>query len=153
MTKSRAVSLILVSTLLFSAHFTQAQITTDRAVLQRASQLNAAQEADMRRIVLSLAEKKGWPLTIKNKEGRLAYLRGVSVTGQPIYVTTTDNIISAATIQTNTLWAGGSTGLNLSGSSGNMAGRLGLWDEGRVRTTHVELSGRTTQVDGATNLS
>jgi len=153
MTKSRAASLILVSTLLFSVHFTQAQVTTDRAVLQRASQLKAAQEADMRRLVLSLAEKKGWPLTIKNKQGRLAYLRGVNVTGQPIYITTTDNIISAATIQTNTLWAGGSTGLNLSGSSSNMAGRLGLWDEGRVRTTHVELTGRTTQVDGATNLS
>src|SRR6185503_6925247 len=105
MTKSRAASLILVSILLLSAHFTKAQITTDKAVLQRAGQLKAAQEADMHRIVLSLAAKKGWPLTIKNKKGRLAYLRGVSITGQPIYITTTDNIISAATIQTNTLWA------------------------------------------------
>jgi len=153
MTQSRAASLILVSILLLSAHFTNAQVITDKAVLQRASQLKAAQEADMRRIVLSLAAKKGWPLTIKNKKGRLAYLRGVNITGQPIYITTTDNIISAATIQTNTLWAGGSTGLNLSGSSSNMAGRLAIWDEGRVRTTHVELAGRVTEVDGSATLS
>jgi hypothetical protein len=152
MTKSRAVSLILVSILL-SARFANAQVITEKAVLQRAGQLKAAQEAEMHRIVLSLAAKKGWPLTIKSKKGRLAYLQGVNSTGQPVYVTTTDNIISAATIQTNTLWAGGSTGLNLSGSSANMAGRLAVWDEGRVRTTHVELAGRTTQVDGAPDLS
>lgn len=153
MTKTRAACLILVSILLLSSHFADAQVITDKAVLQRASQLKAAQEADMHRIVLSLAAQKGWPLTIKNKNGRLAYLRSVSPTGQPIYITTTDNIISAATIQTNTLWAGGSTGLNLNGSSSNMAGRLAVWDEGRVRTTHVEFTGRATQVDGATDLS
>ncbi|HEY4206711.1 MAG TPA: S8 family serine peptidase, partial [Puia sp.] len=153
MIKSRAASLILVSLILLSAHLTNAQVITDKAVLQRASQLKAAQEADMHRIVLSLAAEKGWPLTIKTRKGRMAYLRSVGPTGEPIYVITTDNVISAATIQTNTLWAGGSTGLNLSGGSSNMAGRLGLWDEGRVRTTHVELTGRVTQVDGNTNLS
>jgi hypothetical protein len=152
MTKCRAASLILVSIFL-STHFANAQVITDKAVLQRASQLKAAQEAEMHRIVLSLAAKKGWPLTIKNKKGRLAYLKGVNSTGQPVYITTTDNIISAATIRTSTLWAGGSTGLNLSGSSGNMAGRLAVWDEGKVRATHVEFSGRVTQADGASGLS
>src|ERR1700681_3833075 len=104
MTKSRTSSLFLVSLLLLSATFAQAQLTTNKPVLQRAAQLKAAQEADIQRMVLSLAEEKGWPLSFKNKQGRMAYLRGVSSKGLPIYITTTDNIISAATIRTNTLW-------------------------------------------------
>ncbi|HEY1215941.1 MAG TPA: S8 family serine peptidase, partial [Bryobacteraceae bacterium] len=45
------------------------------------------------------------------------------------------------------------TGLNLSGSSANMKGKIAVWDEGLVRPTHVELAGRVTQADGSTTLS
>ena len=107
----------------------------------------------MQRILTQTALQKGWPLTIRNKKGRLAYLRGIDGQGLPYYVTTTDNIISAATIRTNTLWQGGSTGLNLSGSSAIMKGKIAVWDEGLVRPTHVELAGRVAQVDGSSTLS
>ena len=138
---------------LFGGEDVYAQTLTNRLVLQRSSQARASQEADMHQRVLSLARQKGWPLTLRNKRGSLAYLRGVNGKGLPVYITTTDNIISAATIRTNQLWAGGSTGLNLSGSSSTMTGKIAVWDEGLVRPTHVELTGRVTQVDNASTLS
>lgn len=131
----------------------RAQTVTNTLGLQRSSQLRASQEAALRRMVLSLARKKGWPLTIRNKKGVLAYLRGVNAKGLPVYITTTDNIISATTIRTNQLWAGGSTGLNLSGSSSSLTGKIAVWDEGLVRPTHVELNGRVTQIDNPSSLS
>src|SRR4051812_42067752 len=155
MTNSRAFfrPLFPLTILLLSVLFTQAQITTDKAILQQASQMKAAQERDIRQMVLTLAAQHGWPLTLRSKTGRLAYLHGLSRTGHPIYVTTNDNIVSAATIRTTSLWPGGGTGLNLSGSSSYLSGLIAVWDEGKVRSTHVELNGRVTQVDGAAELS
>lgn len=156
MNKSRIPSLFLsVFLLLFvlSGLTTNAQVATDRAALQKASQQLAAQHFAQQKILTQTALQKGWPLTLRNKEGRLAYLRGIDSRGFPYYVSTTDNIISAATIRTNTLWPGGSTGLSLNGSSANMKGKIAVWDEGLVRPTHVELTGRVTQVDGASTLS
>jgi hypothetical protein len=154
MTNSRVFrSSFLLPVLLLSAIFSQAQVITNRAALQQASQMKAIQERDIRQLVVSLASKNKWPLTIRNKAGRLAYLRGVSQTGHPIYITTNDNIISAATIRTTSLWPGGNAGLNLNGSSSYMTGMIGVWDEGKVRNTHVELNGRVSQIDGASTLS
>ena len=154
MTNSRAFRPVFpLAILLLSVLFTQAQVNTDRAVLQQASQLKAVQERDIRQMVLSLAAQHGWPLTLKSKTGRLAYLHGLSRTGHPIYVTTNDNVVSAATIRTSSLWPGGSTGLSLNGSSSYLSGLIAVWDEGKVRPTHVELNGRVTQVDGAAELS
>jgi len=110
-------SLLLLSVLLLFSLFSRAQITTNKTALQQARQMKISQEQDMRRMVLSLAAQYNWPLTLQNKAGRKAYLRGISQTGHPIYITTNDNIISAATIRTSSLWPGGSTGLGLSGSS------------------------------------
>lgn len=155
MTNSRAFlrPLFPLAILLLSFLFTQAQITTNSTVLQQASRMKAAQERDIRQMVLTLAAQHGWPLTLKSRTGRLAYLHGLSRTGHPIYVTTNDNIVSAATIRTTSLWPGGSTGLNLNGSSSYLSGLIAVWDEGKVRPTHVELNGRVTQVDGASELS
>jgi hypothetical protein len=141
--------LLLVLTGLHS----RAQTVTNTAALQRAGQALTQRNTEMQRILVTTALEKGWSLTLRNKKGRLAYLRGIDSKGFPQYVTTTDNIISAATIRTNQLWPGGGTGLNLNGSSANMKGKIAVWDEGLVRPTHVELIGRVTQVDGSATLS
>ena len=78
---------------------------------------------------------------------------GVSRMGYPLYVTTNDNIISAATIGTNQLWPGGSTGLNLNGSTAALKGKIAIWDGGRVLATHQELAGRVLQKDNPSALS
>lgn len=152
MNKSRIPSLFFFVFLLlfvFSGLSASAQLQTNTQALQKTSQQLAIQYQSFRKILLQTAKEKGWPLTLRNKKGRLAYLRGVNSQGLPYYITTTDNIISAATIRTNTLWPGGSTGLSLNGSSANIKGRIAVWDEGLVRPTHVELVGRVAQEDKA----
>lgn len=157
MTRRSHCSLSLPTLLMLAGLFAGigagAQTVTNRPALQRSSQARAAEETALHRMVISLARQRGWPLMLHNKKGRPAYLRGINGKGLPIYITTTDNIISAATIGTNRLWAGGSTGLNLNGSSSGLTGKMALWDEGQVRSTHVELTGRVLQVDNSATLS
>src|ERR1700753_1328628 len=126
MNKSRIPSYVSALLLLFvlSGITAQAQVATNQAALQKTSQQLAAEHLTMQRVLTQTALQKGWPLTIRNKKGRLAYLRGIDSRGRPYFVSTADNVISAATIRTNTLWAGGSTGLNLNGSSANMKGKI-----------------------------
>ena len=152
MRKRRIPSLYLSVLLALLVSFgltASAQTQTNTPALQKTSQQLAAQYQSFHKILLQTAREKGWPLTLRNKQGRLAYLRGINSQGFPYYVTTTDNIISAATIRTNTLWPGGSTGLSLNGGSAFLKGRIAVWDEGLVRPTHVELKGRVTQEDAA----
>ena len=90
-----------------------------------------------------LARNKGWVVSRKTKKGGLQVLQGISRRGFPIYFTTNDNIISAATTSTNTVQPGGSLGLNLSGSSSFLNNKLAVWDGGAVYRFHQEFSGKT----------
>ncbi|HEY4285734.1 MAG TPA: S8 family serine peptidase [Puia sp.] len=130
-----------------------AQVVANKAAMQKASQDRALKEAAFQRVLTTTALERGWPLTLRNKKGRLAYLRGINNSGLPYYVTTTDNLISAATIRTNKVWPGGGNGLSLNGSTAALKGKIAVWDEGLVRPTHVELAGRVTQKDNASVLS
>ncbi len=151
MSKSRIPSLYLSLLLLFvlSGLVSSGQLHTNTAILQKASQQKSAQYQALRTILLAKAKQNGWPLIMRGKHGNVAVLRGINAQGHPQYVTVVENIISAATIRTNTLQPGGNTGLNLTGSSANMKGRIGVWDEGLVRPTHVELVGRVIQEDAS----
>ncbi len=102
---------------------------------------------------INLAKKNGWELVITSKNGRKGFLMGVDDLGFPLYYITNNNTIAAATTRANQLWPGGSTGLNLSGSSANMKNKLGIWDGGAVLGTHVELAGRVTQKDNPSSTS
>jgi hypothetical protein len=65
----------------------------------------------------------------------LIKLVGIDALGNPKYVSTFDNIIAAATTKANQLWPGGSSGLNLSGSSAAVKGKLAIWDGGHPLTS------------------
>lgn len=101
---------------------------------------------------LRLASQKGWVISETSPEGQIIALQGVDEAGFPVYYETL-NINAAATTGTDKLWPGGSTGLNLSSSSDFMTGKLGMWDGGRVRTTHQEFTGRVTIVDNPSGIS
>ncbi len=101
---------------------------------------------------LRLAPEKGWAIFEVADDWQIISLQGIDEGGFPIYYTT-HNVNAAATIGTNNLWPGGSSGLNLSSSSDFLTGKLGLWDGGRVRTTHQEFSGRIAVVDNASSIS
>ena len=99
-----------------------------------------------------LATINKWPLIKKYANGRVLTLESVDLFGNPVYYTT-HNVLAANGTRTSELYQGGSLGLNLSGSTPELDGRLGIWDGGQVRPTHVELLGRVKQQDGAVALS
>ncbi len=151
MHRCRFVPLALMMCAFFSSGL-QAQTKTNTSLLLRASSETAIKEKLRYRQLLVLAKAHQWPLTMRTKNGGRSILVGTDPQGYPLYTTTNDNIISAATIRTNLLWPGGNTGLNLSGSSPALKGKIAIWDGGKVRGTHVELSGRVIQKDNATQL-
>ena len=96
-----------------------------------------------------MAKIKGWKtLFNSDKNGGITELIRINKYGNPVYYTT-DNVGAALTTRANRLNSGGSLGLNLDGQ--NMT--IGIWDGGRVRTTHNLLTGRATQVDSPPSLS
>ncbi|HEY4149283.1 MAG TPA: S8 family serine peptidase, partial [Chitinophagaceae bacterium] len=127
----------------------QAQVQTNTAILSQASKAFRASENDNYAKALLLAKQKGWPLVITGRNNKIATLVGVDVFGFPKYYVAYNNTIAAATTKANQLWPGGSSGLNLSGSSANMKNKIGEWDAGSPLTTHVELVGRINYKDAA----
>lgn len=130
-----------------------AQTETKTSVLKEAAAIQAEKERITTQQLLTLAQQKGWELVMKSKNGNIAYLTGVDAGGYPQYTITESNIAAAATIGTSQLWPGGSTGLALNGGSNAVKNKLAVWDGGKVLNTHVELTGRVTQRDGATAIS
>jgi len=131
--------------------FSFAQVRTNTELLRQSSVLQAAKEKRNHEQLMSLARQKGWDTVITRPNGYVSILAGIDAFGLPLYLSTENNILAAATIGTSKLWPGGSTGLNLSGSSANMKDKLAMWDGGRVRATHTELTGRIKQTDGTEN--
>lgn len=102
---------------------------------------------------MTLAKRNGWPLSFKTRSGGNATLVGVDNFNHPKYYITTNNTIAAATTRASQLWPGGSSGLNLSGSTAALKNKIAIWDGGSVLGTHVELTGRVTQKDNPSSLS
>ena len=134
----------------FSA-YSQTKTRTD--ILNQAALIQAQKERMTYEQLKTIANQKGWQMVMKDKKGNIAILVDMDAFGLPIYTSTESNVVSANTIGTSALWPGGSTGLNLSGSSNNMKNKLAVWDGGKILLTHQELTGRVVQRDGVTVLS
>jgi len=101
----------------------------------------------------SLALEKNWETFGITKEGKVFTLHGVDGFGMPLYKITENNSISAATINTNMLYTGGSLGLNLSGSTMPID-KVAIWDGGAVLTSHTEFENNRVEVkDGVSTTS
>ncbi|MFC4231637.1 S8 family serine peptidase [Parasediminibacterium paludis] len=139
----------LLSTLCFS-NIALAQTSTNHIQLKKDATI-ATEQAHINQIkVASLAKTKHWDWVITSQNGNKAYLVGVTTNGQPKYYAAYNNTIAAATTRASQLWAGGASGLNLSGSSAFLKNKLAIWDGGQVMPTHKELIGRITQKDSTT---
>ncbi|MBC5994255.1 Ig-like domain-containing protein [Pontibacter cellulosilyticus] len=126
---------------------------TNSAQLKRlANEFGKAHAANKQR-ALELAKQKNWPVRQVSKTGQVLSLEGVDSNGFPVYYATDNNTRAAASVKADQLWAGGSTGLNLSGSNPALSGKLGVWDGGLIRGTHQELTGRMVNRDNATTIS
>ncbi|MFM1969807.1 MAG: hypothetical protein RL152_1184, partial [Bacteroidota bacterium] len=145
---------ILVAFLLLSNGFLHAQKQTATQVreLEKISSDQRIIETQRFEKAMNLAAQKGWKLTITDNKGNIARLVGVDEKGFPMYMGTESNVVAAATIGTNKLWTGGSSGLNLDGSSALVTNKLALWDGGLINKSHVELIGRINQKDNPTTV-
>ncbi len=146
-------SKLLLSIILCLPIFAWSQVNTNTRVLKQTQVLLEQQDKVLSEKLLSLAFKKGWKLVITGMNGQKAILVDVDPAGYPMYTTTFSNVAAAATINTTQLWPGGRTGLNLTGSSDNMKGKLGIWDGGKIRSTHVELVNRVLLKDNPSEIS
>jgi len=101
------------------------------------------QQSAMRKAeAIRQAELNGWETIIIDPDGGISELMAVSEEGLPIYFSTENNG-AAITTRANTLYSGGSLGLNVEGQNMNIA----VWDGGGVRRTHELFNGRVTQQD------
>ena len=102
------------------------------------------QEDESYKRALELAELKGWPLEIE-KEGYTSILTGVTEDDQPIYIKPY-NDGARKTARVPAVQPGGFLGLDVTGDG--MI--IGVWEPGRVRASHNDLSGAVVVRDGAT---
>ena len=127
---------------------TFAQVNTQTDALQLLSKQWKIAMTQNQQQAYKIAKAKHWDL-VKNTPHGVAKLVGITPFNTPIYYSTFDNLIAAASVSTNQLWHGGSLGLNLSGASASVTNKMAIWDGAGVRGTHKEMVGRVTQVDGA----
>jgi subtilisin-like proprotein convertase family protein len=148
MKKCLSIALILMSFFGFSQTENQVkEITKDydlELIEQKRKEYLDKQNAQLEK-ARKLASLNKWPLTKKDQDGSYKVLIGVDEDGSPIYLYS-DNDNAALATRTNYLNSGGSLGLNLNGQG--IVFRV--WDEGLVRATHNQLSGRVTVVDDLT---
>lgn len=95
--------------------------------------------------VLEFARLRGFTIRSEDESGKIIELMSIK-RGIPQYYET-HNLGAAATTRADKLWI---SPYNITGTGYY---KLGEWDGGAVRATHQELTGRVTQVDGATNIS
>lgn len=96
--------------------------------------------AQLRMQTLRLAQQYRWPLLKNYSNTRQLVLAEVDPLGHPIYYTLHNTEASLAT-RTQSLYKTGNLQLALSGSSSTLAGKIGIWDGGRVLATHQEFAG------------
>lgn len=119
------------------------------AITQLSRDLQQQNQSSYRRAV-DLAQKRSIPLRQVRSNGAVLVLKGVDERGNLLFNATTSATRAGNTTRTSSLYAGGGLGLNLSGNSASVRDKLGIWDGGQPRLTHVELTGRVTQVDNVT---
>lgn len=122
-------------------------ITIDEGSIQK---IKAKENSDQQ-LAISKAAKNNWPIFLQTKNSnQFTTLTRLDVNGLPIYTSTDNNLISAQTTKTNKIWG---SGLNLSGSSTNMKGKVAIWDGGVAMNTHVELNGRIINKDASSQIN
>ena len=126
--------------------------TRQRTQLESLRQTFEQRQTENYRQAVQLATRLGRPIDpINFGKGRVSVLHGIDDAGNLLYGTTSSVTQAGISARTSSLYAGGSLGVNLSGSSATVKDRLGYWEVGVPRATHIELNGRITQVDNAAN--
>jgi len=143
--------LLLLTIFLFSISLlSHAQNETQKvSLLNSAKYFEIKSRANYTEAIIK-AKENGWPIRYTSKNNATVNLIGIDAFGQPKYLTTFSDPIQSITVNTNKVWPGGGLGFNLSGASDIMTNKIGIWDEGVPRPTHVEFGGKVVEKDNAT---
>ncbi len=101
-----------------------------------------------KREALQYATQHNIKTIIEDEEGNISRLQRINEDGTLIYYTTY-NAAASLTTSTNSLYNGGSLGIEVEGQDME----IGVWDEGLVRSTHELLENRVKQLDNPTSYS
>lgn len=136
---------LIICVCLFVSAMAIAQ-TTEEARIQRVEEMKRSQsayeEARRARVDAYLNANKDAKRVIALEDGSVAVLQDV-INGHPSY-DAPYNKGAAETVGANQLRTGGSLGVNLTGKDI----KVGVWDGGYARDTHVEYNGRILTGDG-----
>lgn len=128
------------------------QITTNREALLQFAIEQEKEWNQMQKRAEAYSKQHQISLRTELEDGTIIQLIDV-INDKPVYFIT-DNLGAAITTRVNELWAGGSTGLELTGEGYD---KLGEWDGGAVRRTHQEFTdqgdSRVVQADNASSQS
>ncbi len=137
---------------IFLSNSSYAQSKTNTVFLEQFAAKQQSEWQAMQQRVQDYADLHDVPVFYETPDGGWVIMFDV-VDGQPVYFAS-DNVGAAITTRANQLMPGGNTGLELTGEGYD---KLGVWDGGRVRNTHVEFMdqgvSRVTQIDNPTSLS
>lgn len=105
--------------------------------------------------VKEYAKKHNIEIRKEYPSGKIVQLYDILPDGRPFYVQTL-NDGAAITTRANELWEGGSVGVAVDGSTNDK--KIGVWDGGKARKTHVEFQdedgqSRVTYGDSGTSIS
>lgn len=145
------ISVLFLNTNELKAQVLETKITDGQAIENLTLKFRNKYQNNRKR-AFQIASEKKWPLVKNYANGKTITLEGIDSLGSPIYYTT-HNVFAAYGTHTTELYSGGGLGLNLSGGLPEMEGKLGIWDGGLARLSHVEFGGRLKQEDGTTTLS
>lgn len=91
-----------------------------------------------------IAKERGIKLKDTLSKDRILHFQQINSIGEALYIGNHSTTLAAKVTRTNELYKGGILGLNLTGKSDTMSGKLGMWDGGGVMVNHQELIGRVT---------
>ncbi|GAB4000582.1 hypothetical protein GCM10028807_54010 [Spirosoma daeguense] len=156
---SSGKGVIFLLTLVFLLPFLPGFLSTATAQIQSDNWQKelTLRYGQLQKQTLRLAQRNNWFLHKNYSKQRILQLQEIDPLGHPIYFTS-HNAEAARGTHTLAVHGNGSLPIVLSGNSSVMAGRLGLWDGGRVLDTHQEFkptgsSNRITHKNNATVLS
>jgi hypothetical protein len=140
--KSKGLPIICFFILKFINGYSQQNtpFNKEQKLLRLSVKLNVKNRSSYKNAI-DIALKKNWQSVDELSHSKV--LIGIDPIGFPVYFKTFDNVISAATTNTNAVQPGGELELNLTGSSPWLANKLAIWDEGIVFSKHVEFLGKT----------
>ena len=98
---------------------------------------------------LTKAKEKGVRLVEDLGEGRKLTFQHFNEVGEAMYVTNYSNRFAGQMTRTDQLYKGGLLGLDLTGGSDTLSGRLAIWDGGIPLLTHQEFGGRITSQESS----